>query len=86
MMLKKIARILSFLFLFFFFVHAIFAQSKQEAPDSDENGPGVFFYQEYYQEPWRLPQSPVELLEKTAGVGLACGAAAFYIRKKREKR
>jgi hypothetical protein len=53
---------------------------------SDENaGPGQFYYQAYWHQPWRLSAAPIHLMELSGYLFLACCVLWFYNRFRKSR-
>lgn len=69
-----------------------FAQSSSANPnnlpavhDSDDSGPGLFYYVEYEQQPWRLSESPRKLAEQSVCLAIASGVLVVLIRMRAKR-
>lgn len=55
-------------------------------PDEDEQrGPAAYFFTQYYQEPWRVPESNREIFRKSIELAIASVIAGSYLVWQRKK-
>ncbi|MCL4513562.1 MAG: hypothetical protein M1421_06100 [Candidatus Eremiobacteraeota bacterium] len=79
-----IKKVLSFISGFFFLCLSVHAEAVNKLAEENP-GPGQFYYQAYWHQPWRLPDTPIRILEQSGYLLLACCIVWFYNWKRKNQ-